>query len=47
MLKPGESFSTRKHDMPRWPPSGSVLAKTVYVSLMPALVIQYFVPLRT
>ena len=27
--KPGASASTRKAEMPAWPPSGSVLAKTV------------------
>ena len=39
-----QSASTRKHEIPRCPASGSVLAKTVYVSEIPALVTQYLVP---
>ncbi len=39
--------STTKQDTPRARPAGSVLAKTTYTSEIPALVIQYFVPLRT
>ena len=42
-----QSRSTRKHEIPRLPAVGSVLANTMYTSEMPALVIQYFEPVRT
>ena len=46
MVRP-QSFSTKKHETPRPPASGSVLAKTMYTSEIPALVIQYLDPVNT
>jgi hypothetical protein len=40
MLKPGASRSTRKAVIPRYPFSGSVLAKMMKISASPPFVIQ-------
>jgi hypothetical protein len=45
--KPGVSASTTKAEMPAWPASGSVLAKTVYSCATPAFVMKRFEPFRT
>ena len=45
--KPGVSDSTTKAEIPSWPASGSVLAKTVYRLATPAFVMKRFEPSRT
>ena len=45
--KPGVSASTTNAEMPEWPASGSVFAKTVYRFATEAFVMKRFEPSRT